>query len=196
MTTEELITWFHNEFWEQYRELIKTPFVTKHKIGSKGEALKKMLQMKPSEALRARILSAIIEQRKHRKLMFEQCGSMQKYLEITKFDKFYCTRMCSTWINQMGWEDEIPQLDSVAISHDVLFGSDRCSNDDCVFPIHGPGYTLCSQCLSRTNKHNEELKNKLREMGLGKSKDESVHDYAMRCKHVALKTLRGMKHGL
>jgi len=196
MTNEELTTWFNEQFWVQYQSLVKTPFPTKYKAGAKGEALKRIILIKPSEVLRQRILSAVIEQRKHRKKLYEQCGSMQKYLERTGYDKFYANRMGSTWLNQMGYEDEIPALDEMEKEGFNIVNGHCCKTVDCGSPVHGPNYSLCAQCLTRTGSHNEELKSKLREMGLGKSKDESVHDYAMRCKQVALKTLRGLKIGL
>ena len=193
MTNEELTIWFNDEFWPQYQELVKTPFPTKYKAGAKGEALKRIILIKPSSALRERITNAVVEQKRHRKKLYEQCGSMQKYLERTSFDKFYANRMGSTWLNQMGYEDEIPILDEIETKHNNLFGGDRCQTEGCMYPVHGPGYNLCAKHLTRTGEHNEELKNKLREMDLGKSKDESLHDYAMRCKDKALKIMGGLK---
>jgi len=195
MTKDELTIWFTEKFYEQYRDLTKTPFATKYGMGSKGEALKKLLQMKPSDELRQRILFAITEQKKHRKKLFDQCGSMQKYLEVTKFNKFYSTRMCSTWINQMGWEDEIPEVHEVDERQHNLFEG-RCKNETCAKPIHGPDFEYCSECLSRENEDKGLLRDHLRKMGLTLNEGESHHDYAMRCKAVALKTLKGFKYGM
>lgn len=195
MTKDELTNWFTEKFYESYRELTKTPFATKYGMGSKGEALKKFLQMKPSDELRQRILFAIAEQKKHRKKLFNQCGSMQKYIEVTKFNKFYSTRMCSTWINQMGWEDEIPELHEVDERQHELFQG-RCKNSECAKPIHGPDFEYCTQCLTRKTEDKGLLKEQLRKMDLTLNEGESIHDYAMRCKAVALKTLKGFKYGL
>ncbi len=195
MTKDELTIWFTEQFYEQYRDLTKTPFATKYGMGSKGEALKKLLQMKPSDELRQRILFAIAEQKKHRKKLFDQCGSMQKYLEVTKFNKFYSTRMCSTWINQMGWEDEIPPVEEVAEVTEGLFAG-RCKNANCVNPLHGVAFEYCSECLSRQNEDKNLLRDQLRKMGLTLNEGESHHDYAMRCKAVALRELKGLRHGL
>jgi hypothetical protein len=195
MTKDELTTWFTELFYEQYRDLTKTPFVTKYGIGSKGEALKKLLQMKPSDELRQRILFAIAEQKKHRRKLFEQCGSMQKYLEITKFNKFYSTRMCSTWINQMGWEDEIPELHEIEKQSQGLFEG-RCKSNGCAQPVHGVAFEYCAECLSRNNEDKDLLRDQLRKMKLTLNEGESQHDYAMRCKAVALKKLKGFNYGL
>lgn len=196
MTKEELIQWFNDEFWEQYQEMVKAPFPTKYKAGAKGEALKRLITIDPSEKLRQRIASAVTEQRRHRKKLYDHCGSMQKYLERVSFDKFYANRGGSAWLNQMGWEDEIPILDFAQIEHDQVFGGNRCKVENCVFPIHGPDYEYCAEHLTKTGEHNETLRIKLREMDLGKSKDESVHDYAMRCKDKALKLMRGLNNAM
>lgn len=196
MSNADLTLWFNEVLWPSYGELVKTPFVTKYKAGSRGESLKKILSLKPSADLQNRIAMAISEQRKHRKKLFEQCGSMQKFLEITKFDKFYSNRLCVTWINQMGWEDEIPALADVVEVEPALFGHSRCRADGCPNSIHGPSFIYCFKHESRTQESDEELKQKLRELQLVKDKDESMHDYAMRCKQAALKTLRGLTNGM
>ena len=196
MSNADLTLWFNEVLWPSYGELVKAPFATKYKAGSKGEALKKVLTLKPSADLQNRIAMALIEQRKHRKKLFEQSGSMQKYLEITKYEKFYLNRMCVTWINQMGYEDEIPALADVAKDRSALFGNPRCCADGCSNPIHGPSFDSCFLHISRTEKSDKELKQKLRELQLTKGKDESMHDYAMRCKQSALKMLRGFGNGM
>jgi len=196
MSNADLTLWFNEVLWPSYNELVKTPFATKYRSGSKGEGLKKILTLKPNADLQNRISSALTEQRKHRKKLFEQCGSMQKYLEATSYEKFYANRMCVTWINQMGWEDEIPALDEITENKSSLFGNARCQHDGCANAIHGPSYIYCFQHESRTNESDKTLKAQLIKMGLGKLKDESLHDYAMRCKAIALKTLGGLKIGL
>lgn len=196
MSNEDLTLWFSEVLWPSYGELVKTPFVTKYKSGSKGEALKKILTLKPSADLQNRIMMAVVEQRKHRKKLFESVGSMQKYLEVTKFDKFYSNRMCVTWINQMGWEDEIPAVEDVDDGKTTLFGNTVCRVVGCGNSIHGPSFIHCFMHESRTEESNEALKIKLCEMELTKNKDESMHEYAMRCKEVALKILRGFKDGM
>lgn len=196
MNSVDLTLWFNEVLWPSYGELVKTPFATKYRAGSKGEALKKILTLKPNADLQNRIAMAIREQRKHRKKLFEQSGSMQKYLEVTAYEKFYANRMCITWINQMGYEDEIPALADVVDDKHALFGNPRCSYDGCANPIHGPSFVHCFMHLSRTDKSDQELKQKLRELQLTKGKDESMHDYAMRCKKVAIKILRGFGNGM
>jgi hypothetical protein len=196
MSNDDLTLWFNEVLWPSYGELVKTPFSTKYKSGSKGEALKKILTLKPNGDLQNRIAAALVEQRKHRKKLFEQVGSMQKYLEVTAYDKFYANRMCSTWLNQMGWEDEIPPLDDITENKSTLFGNARCQHSDCPNPIHGPSYVYCFEHESRTPESDKTLKQKLRELQLVRLKDESLHDYAMRCKKKALQLMRGLGNGM
>lgn len=196
MSNADLTLWFNEVLWPSYAELVKTPFATKYRAGSKGEALKKIITLKPSMELQNRIAMAVAEQRKHRKKLFEQSGSMQKYLVVTKYEKFYANRMCVTWINQMGYEDEIPALADTVDRERTMFGAVRCGHPDCDFPVHGPSFDYCATHVSRTDASDMALKNKLREMQLTKGTDESLHEYAMRCKQVALKTLRGLTNGM
>lgn len=178
MTKEELTIWFNNEFWEQYRTLVKTPFATKWKAGTKGEALKKILSLDPSETLRERIMMAIVAQINHRQKLYQQCGSMQAYLAKTNFDKFYSNRMASTWIFNMGWEDEIPQIE-IAMQ-EPIGDSVFCANKNCGFPVHGPEFKYCTLCLGRTN--DGELKAQLHKMDMGLREGEKPKDYVARCR--------------
>lgn len=196
MSTEELTLWFNDELWPRYTDLVKTPFATKYRAGSKGEALKKILTLKPSGELQSRIISATSEQHKHRNKLYGQVGSMQKYLAATKFEKFYANRMCVTWINQMGWEDEIPALSEINEAKQHLFGKALCIKKECNYPIHGPSYTFCTKHTGRSSQSDEELSEQLKKMDLRKTKSESVHDYAMRCKAIALKYLKGLGNGM
>ncbi len=179
MTSEELTQWFSEVLWPAYRQLVKTPYVTKFGAGSKGESLKKILTMKPSEKLRERIVMAIAAQTRHRKKTFDACGSMQAYLVKTKFNKFYANRMGSTYLNQMGWEDEIPDAMVVAaevVQTDVC----TCARMDCTEPTHGPGFSVCCGHLGRTN--DAALKTQLVKMNMRKLVSESVSEYAARCR--------------
>lgn len=196
MSNADLTLWFNEMFWPSYNALVKTPFPTKYRSGSRGEALKKILTLKPSAELQNRIAAALIEQRKHRKKLYEQCGSMQKYLSVILYEKFYSNRMCVTWINQMGWEDEIPPLDDMAQSKGLNFGNVRCQSDGCPNAIHGPSYIYCCEHEGRSDESDKALRQKLGELQLVKKKDESLHDYAMRCKKRALQLLRGLKNGM
>lgn len=184
MVNEIHTNWFNDVFWEKYKQLVKTPFPTKYKQGSKGEALKKIITLKPNDDLKQRIELAIDAQIKHRKQVFDVCGSMGRYIEKTKFDKFYANRMASTFINQLGWEDEFPDTmsDDVAIVDfdNVEPIGKECAHDGCTDVVHGPRYYFCTEHLGRNN--NDELKQTLRDSGLAKQSDETVFDWQMRCK--------------
>jgi len=196
MSNSTITLWFNEVFWSSYGELVKCPYVTKWKTGARGEALKKILTMQPSMKLQDRIAAALVAQRRHRQALFDQCGSMQKYLVATHYNKFYANRLCSTWINQMGWEDEIPVLEIQSESTTIMFDGARCQYDGCVYPIHGPSYTYCSKHESRTTESDNELKANLRKMGLEKLKNETLHEYAMRCKKVSEKVLGRLTNGM
>lgn len=178
MTKTELTDWFETEFWPRYRTLTKTPFPTKWGAGKKGLALKSLITMDPSEALRDRILMAIAAQIKNRKQLYAQCGSMQAYEKKTNKDGMYLTRMGSTWLNQMGYEDEIPPIEGAA--DEVGESSVFCANKGCGFPVHGSSFKYCTQCEGRTN--DAALKAQLVKMGLQKRIKETAHEYAMRCR--------------
>ncbi len=190
MTNSELAEWFSESFWAPYKVLVKTPFVTKYKAGPKGEALKIILRLNPSEALRDRISMAIAAQIDHRKKLIQDCGSMQAYLEATRYQKFYANRMGSTWLNQMGWEDEIPSLAETRIEGAAV-ESAFCATPDCAFPTHGPAFKYCTQCVGRTN--DDELKEGLRKMGMAPTTGESKVGYFARCREKSRAALRSMK---
>jgi len=196
MTNADLTLWFHEVLWPSYGELVRCPHPTKYRAGSKGESLKKVITLKPSAELQRRIVQAITEQRKHRRKLYEKSGSMGKYLEVTRYEKFYANRMCVTWLNQMGWEDEIPAIDEVVDHKRTMFGGARCQHDGCALAIHGPSYIYCTEHEARSDESNKALRAKLKQMQLTKSSDESSHDYAMRCKSVAMSILRGMGNGM
>ncbi len=196
MDNETLTHWFNDLLWPLYSDFVKTPFPTKYKQGSKGEALKKILTLKPSDALRMRISQAVIAQIRHRKELYRQSGSMHKYLEVTAYDKFYSNRMCSTWLNQMGWEDEIPALVDVVESSGASYAGATCSEKGCNTPIHGPSYVKCSMHEGRTEESNLSLRAKLVEMDLTMNEGESLGEYALRCKNRALNILKGLGNGM
>lgn len=110
MTDMELKVWAIEVFWPSYQELCRTPFPNKWTGGARGEAVARILKMKPSEELRNRIMFAIAEQKKHRQKKYEVCGSAQRYEIQTKYVKLYSNRDGKTWLNNNGWEDEIPSI--------------------------------------------------------------------------------------
>jgi hypothetical protein len=145
---EELAGWFDAHMWPLYKDLCATPFPTKWKQGPRGDALKKVLTLNPSEELRDRILDSISSQIIHRKELYEKAGSMQAYIEITSAQKFYCNRQCVTWINQMGWEDEIPTLTEIRTDREQIEATGKCKHQGCNSPLHGPRFDVCTHHVS------------------------------------------------
>lgn len=183
MTKQELTDFFMTEFWPRYRELVRTPFPTKWKGGARGDALKKWLSLKPSEELRGRIIAALDAQIAHRRKLFQKCGSMEAYLKVTEGQKFYCNRMGSTWLNQMGWEDEIPSIGEDEQAQPGV----TCS---CGNPVMGPRFSHCERCYPETTGMSEVMKQWMKDNGLWKRKDEDVHQWRMRCREVGKELLR------
>jgi hypothetical protein len=155
MNKTELEEWAIKEFWPAYKNLCKTPFVTKWTGGARGEAVSAIARLNPSEDLRQRILASIQAQTLHRKRLYEQMGSEQRYENEVKYNKFYSNRDGKTWINNKGWTDEIPSLTErqVEAKKDSL-----CACGD---PVkHG---NLCDQCFARKIDDQSGWTEKLRE---------------------------------
>lgn len=193
MKPEELKKWFNEEFWPLYQSFVKTPQPTKYKAGAKGEALKKVLRENPSKELRERVLMAIREQIRHRTGFYKKSGSMQRYNEVTVYQKFYSNRHAVTWWNQMGWEDEIPG----SVEIEDFERGDRpvqkvCVNSECNLPSMGPKIDWCETHHPDTRGFEPLLKAKLKEMGLWKLKDETIEQWQMRCKADSVKKLKSM----
>lgn len=154
MTKTELTAWFDDIFWPLYKQFVVTPFVTKWKQGPAGDALKKILTLNPSSDLREQITTAIHAQMHHRRALYEKCGSMRAYDEATKYNKLYSNRLCTTWLNQMGWRDEIPSISEVQT--EAPSTEEKCKH--CGSPCHGPAYDVCILHISmdengRLTKH-------------------------------------------
>lgn len=142
MTPTELETWALEVFWPQYKQLCKTPHVTKWTGGQRGEAVNAITKLKPSEELRQVIVAAIQEQIIHRRKLYAQCGSAQRYEEYIKYNKFYTNRDGKTWVNNKGWTDEIPTLTDHEDRAAVNVDSEKCSM--CNNPVHGPKFDRCT----------------------------------------------------
>ncbi len=188
MKKDELQKWAIEIFWSAYTGLVKTPVPTKFTAGARGEAVKKVLTLNPPADLRKRIIDSISAQMKHRRDLFNKCGSMQKYISETDKVKFYCNRNGATWLNQYGWEDEIPSMiDEKKIYHDAVL---RCSNKDCPNMAIGGNISICQSCEAKNHDiYREEKRDYLRRHKLTKDKNETLHDYAARCKEHAFALL-------
>lgn len=110
MIKKHLTEWFDSQFWPKYLLLMKTPFPTKWKAGVGGEALTAILKLKPSENIRDRIIKHLDDQIAHRLEVYQRMGD--NYTEYVKYKKFYCNRQARTWINNMGWVDDFPEIEN------------------------------------------------------------------------------------
>lgn len=192
MTKTELEKWVLEQFWPVYQELCRTPFTTKYKPGERGRCIKAVQQLSPSEQLRADMLAHLHSQIRHRKRLYEICGSKQQYETKTKYDRFYCNRQAASWVNQRGWTDEIPSLTENDV--DEITEVETCKWEDCEEPAtmytgHCQWHYTKVHHSDALNKHKEWLK----EHGLTKRSDETREDWLMRCKSYAFENLGDRK---
>lgn len=141
MNKDDLTTWHHEEFWPRYRKFLETPYKNQWGPGGKGESLSKMLRINPSAALRDKMISSPDRFTEHRKILHINLGREQ-YDTYTKEkaqggEKIYSNRQAKTWLNNYGWDDEIPDIES-GKSQRLC----KCGN-----PVHGPMYDKCTDCL-------------------------------------------------
>lgn len=154
MNTEELTIWHNTIWWPAYRLFIETPFKTvygkdpEYGAGGRGESLKKILTLNPSEKLRETMITSLKEQTEHRQMLGERLKSIQAYELYTapKAKKeglsIYKNRQSRTYIYNLGWHDEIPHLKTVTAKPPEK----RCA---CGNPIHEaqPELGKCYECL-------------------------------------------------
>ena len=175
MTKTELEQWAMDEFWPLYKELTKTPFATQWKATDRGAAVSKILSLNPSGELRQRIVASVQAQIKHRRDFFKHCGSMEVYNQKTHRIKFYCNRMGASWLNQRGWDDEIPTIEQAVEDETIHFTI--CTEKGCTFPVHGARYDKCIDHLAREKDGPmmDELRQYYRDHDLGsKTREEMV----------------------
>ena len=171
--------WFEDEFWPLYKELVKTPFVTRFGAGAKGEAKKRASMMKPSQDLKDRILQGVRAQIIHRKERYARCGSMAAYQADTKFNKLYSNRHGSTFLFNNGWDDELPSLTEASVSPSF---EAVCATVDCNNPTHGRNFTECIDCLGEKGYTKFDVYENLKRMGLEKLKSETHGEWLERVK--------------
>jgi hypothetical protein len=183
MNKSDLEKWVLETFWPAYCGLVKTPVVTSYGSGGRGEAIKKILTLKPSEELRRCIIDAISAQIRHRRTLFNKCGSMQKYVAETNKIKFYCNRNGATWINQMGWKDEIPSLITDEVKYTESASHQPCKTTGCSNNAIGGAIDVCQACECKTHDiYRDEKREYLLKIGLKMDLGETLHSYAMRCR--------------
>lgn len=151
MNTQDLTDWFNAVFWVRYCHMLKVPHEkTKWGPGGKGKALKRILTLKPSKELRDKIELELIEQTRHRRLLCDKLGLTVYLKETATLAKngngdIYKNRQAVTWVNQMGWEDEVPEIEKEEI-RDKKY----CA---CGQETMGPAFTQCALCYAdRTAK--------------------------------------------
>lgn len=142
--TKELEDWHDQTYWPKYCQMLLTPTKTKWGPGGRGKSKAKILRMKPSKALREKIIQAIDKQTAHREQLCARLG-IENYLKRTGDlaktgnGDIYQNRQSLTWLNAMGWEDEIPNIPAF-----MTPVNKTCS---CGQPVHGDN-SKCMDCLS------------------------------------------------
>lgn len=142
MTTEELTEWFYEIFWPKYKHFLKVPDKnTAYGPGSRGGALKKILTMKPSKKLREKIIFELDAQTRHRRLLCDKLGLSEYKKQTAPLAKngngeVYKNYQSTTWLNRMGWLNEIP-----TITEDNARQGKKCW---CGKETHGPNFDVCT----------------------------------------------------
>lgn len=190
MSKQDLEKWFNEEFWPLYLELVKTPEPTKYKAGTKGDALSKVLKEGYSKELRDRIIRALQAQIKHRRDLCQQCGSMQAYMARTAYDKFYCNRNGRTWLNQCGWEDEIPSI----MEEKASIVSDKPMCKECQTPAHGDSIYCAYHYSMKYGTLVDELRDYYDKNCRAES-GESREDYLLRMRQMFKQSAKGIGSG-
>jgi len=147
---------YFDRFWAAY---------PKHRRVSKGSAKKSFEKIKEmDEEFLKEIIGALDDQKRSRKSQ-KAAGN---------FVPNWC--MPATWLNNQRW------LDEVVFSHETvkspMSSCDLCQEDATV-TRNGKGF-----CASHWN-HGEwknKMKAQMKETGHWKLKDESIHDWQMRCR--------------
>ena len=152
MTKTDITNWHNDYWWPAYKLFINTPFKTvfdedpEYGPGGRGESLRKMLTLNPSEELRNKLLKKIKEQTNHRQTLGERLKSKQAYeLYTAPLAKkvglsIYKNRQSRTYIFNFGWEDEIPRIKTITAKPP----GKKC---ECGNPVHGPRFDKCTTCL-------------------------------------------------
>jgi len=188
---EDLTTWFSDQFWPAYKEMVKTPVVTKWTGGARGECLKKIYTLNPTADLRERIMHSVLEHKIHRKKLYSLLGTAQAYEEFTKYVKFYTNRDGKTWIFNLGWDDEIPELPEERAVKVASGGFEICREPGCNRPVHGPRFDQCSECL-HTDPYQPE-RQAIGEKMYPKREGESNHDRRERIKADGQRKVAGLR---
>lgn len=115
MSKADLEQWAIEVFWPEYRRLVETPYKdSDHGPGVKGQCVSTILKLNPSKDLQAKMVKAIELQAKHRQELFERLNkNIPLYNDTTYKSRdrmFYANRHGRTWINAMGWVDDIPEI--------------------------------------------------------------------------------------
>jgi hypothetical protein len=114
MNKQELTDWHHNTFWPTYRQFLETPKKNQWGPGARGASLAKIIRLNPSEELRNTIMGSLIAQMRHRRVLADKLGYEAYEKHAAKNAKggesVYKNRQATTWLQNMGWDDEIPSI--------------------------------------------------------------------------------------
>ncbi len=163
---EQIKDWFIKEFWTVYGG---NHIKDSRQKGSRGEALKKMIIINPDENEQKRILAN----------MLAQLRADDKLAKTNEFVPRW--PMCITYLNKRRYDDEI---ESRTYGDDnQIKAVDKCCHPSCENDSHGPRFRHCADHMPDcSNLDTNILRDQLRGIGLAKGKDESMHDYCMRCR--------------
>ncbi len=164
---KETEVWFLEQFWPTYPDDLCGGARNK---GSRGLALKKAIQLAPDEQERNRILSALQAQIRHDRI------ARSNGYELSRWP------YCVTYLNQRRYDDEIESTVEVMTKGGVHV--QICAKDGCDNETQGAGVPFCNRCnepLADPVMYQMRI-DMLKELGLRKTKSESFHEFAVRCK--------------
>ena len=114
MNKTDLTDWHHNVFWPTYRNFLETPKKNQWGPGARGASLAKIIRLNPSEELRETIMASLSAQMRHRRVLADKLGldGYEKLAarEAKGGESVYKNRQAITWIQNLGWDDEIPSI--------------------------------------------------------------------------------------
>lgn len=142
---------------------------------SKPAGAKAWIKLNPDDKLNEEIIWSLREQIRSK----NRQKKLNSMLHTSKQKLIYDWPLPATWINGMRWLDELPSSDEIA---EKFKEEKKCACGKTAF-IQKDEW-LCCRCYDKkyNTQHSIDLYEKLKKMGLGKLKDETLHEYSLRCR--------------
>lgn len=174
---EEIREWFMEEFWPNYPADLCGGT---RKKGSRGQALKAMLRLRPDKEKREKILIALREQARYDREA-KRAG-----------EDVYRWPYAVTYINQGRYDDEVGSY--AALREKQATVDAECAEEGCTNKVHGPEFKLCGYHYSATHGVlMDKVREKYRQLGLVRQTGESYEEWMGRVRAVGKEQIRRLK---